>query len=511
MLAKAPRRSPAPPSKVAVMLPRIALEKINVHLAGRLVLRDITWSLAAGEHWAFVGPNGSGKSTLLRVIAGAQWIDYDGGRRTYSPDGLRPDVVARAATWIRHVSAEQHERYARLDLPVTGRTIVESGCENSVYVHRPLEGSEARRVDALIDRFDLGPFAERPLRELSSGQLRRLLIARALVREPRVLILDEFINGLDQRARREILAFINSISTSVALIVASHRTDDVPHAVTHTASVRDGGLDATRAGSPRDRRPAHPPSDARPDKQPTVLVARSGPVLVSIGRANVYRGETLVLRDVNWQLRRGEHTAIRGANGAGKTTFAGLIAGTIPAARGAEIVRFGRTEPFDIWQLKEQVAHVSDDLQIAYDRGETVEAVIASGFPSSIGLFVQPTAAQRAAVGELIERIGLESLRGRAFTQLSFGERRKVLIARSLVRRPAIFLLDEIWNGLDGAFRAALRTLLEDMTAQGTTLVAIAHDEDDDIVALTTRVCTIENGTIREQPRARGAGGLGAG
>jgi molybdate transport system ATP-binding protein len=477
--------------------PLISLDGINVHLGNRHVLKNVSWSLRAGEHWAFVGPNGSGKSTLLRVIAGTQWIDYDGAARRYSPDGVRIEAVARAATWIRHVSAEQYERYARLDLAITGRALIESGFDDSVYVAGALDERQRERVDELVEHFGLGGFDAQPLRELSSGQLRRLLIARALVREPRVLILDECTNGLDRPARREVLAFLDRLSAEVTLIVASHRRDDYPAAVTHTAVVRDGTV-ALSAGGPSERRPAHQAHPARRTAPPSDADA---PVLVRFGHADVYRGDRLVLRDVNWELRRGQHTAIRGANGAGKTTFAGLIAGTIAPATGAEVVRFGRTEPFDIWTLKEKIAHVSDDLQTAYDRGETVEDVVASGFPASIGLFTTPTAEQRRAVSELVERIGLDNLCGRAFTKLSFGERRKILIARALVRRPAIFILDEIWNGLDADFRRALRLLLANMTASGTTLVAIAHDEDDDIVALTPRVCTIENGAVREERR----------
>jgi ABC-type molybdenum transport system ATPase subunit/photorepair protein PhrA len=175
-----------------------------------------------------------------------------------------------------------------------------------------------------------------------------------------------------------------------------------------------------------------------------------------------------------------------------------LIAGTISAATGAGIVRFGAVGPFDVWRLKARIALVSDDLQIAYDQSETVEAVIASGFSSSIGLFREPTLEQETAVAELISRIGLESLRGRTFTQLSFGERRKVLIARSLVRRPDVYVLDEVWNGLDAVFRRDLHALLAEMADAGTTFVFIAHEEDDEIAALTQRSCTIENGAIQE-------------
>jgi ABC-type molybdenum transport system ATPase subunit/photorepair protein PhrA len=222
----------------------------------------------------------------------------------------------------------------------------------------------------------------------------------------------------------------------------------------------------------------------------------TGEPLIRVRHADLYRAETLVLRDVCWELERGGHTAIRGENGSGKSTLAMFLAGTLAAANGADVVRFGQRGPFNVWELKRRVALVSDDLQIAYDRAETVEAVIASGFPASIGLFVEPSAEQRAAVAACIERLGLQPLRGRPLTQLSFGERRKVLIARSLVRTPELLILDETWNGLDSAFRAALIALLGDMTARGTTLVTIAHDDDEAVAALVTRTCTIAAGHL---------------
>ena len=414
------------------LIPLVALNDMHVHLGERHVLRGITWTLERGTHWGFVGPNGSGKSTLLRVIAGTQWIDYDGGTRTYSSDGVNHDAVGRAKTWIRFVSAEQHERYARLDLALPGRSIVESGFHDSVYVGRQLESAASERVNALIDELALGPFADRPLREMSSGQFGRLLIARALVREPLMLVLDEFTNGLDRTARRDVTASLDRIARSVTLVIASHRSTDFPAAITHSATMSDGRLQSIQSGRPVLRQAAVPALLPTRRAQPAEL-------LIDIRAADVYRGKTLVLRNIDWQLRRGEHTAIRGANGSGKSTFAGLVAGTISAATGARIVRFGATEPFDIWDLKKRIAHVSDDLQIAYDQHETVEAVIASGFSSSIGLFSEANAQQLATVDELIERIEIEALRGRSFAALSFGERAQGAY-RSQPRPPARYL-----------------------------------------------------------------------
>jgi ABC-type molybdenum transport system ATPase subunit/photorepair protein PhrA len=227
-------------------------------------------------------------------------------------------------------------------------------------------------------------------------------------------------------------------------------------------------------------------------------------VLVAIRGADVYREETLVLRGVTWSIRRGEHTAIHGANGSGKSTFAELIAGTLPAAYGAEIERFGEHGPFDVRELRRRIAHVSDALQIAYDANPTVERAIASGFTASIGTIESPSDEQRAAVAAIVHRLGLEALCGRRFRTLSFGERRKVLLARGLVARPELLILDEVWGGLDAAFRAALLPLLDELAAAGTTLLAISHHEDD-VPALVRRAFIVADGGVRELPlRAEG-------
>ncbi|MDB5026830.1 MAG: putative transporter, partial [Candidatus Eremiobacteraeota bacterium] len=168
--------------------PLIALERANVHLGGRPVLYDIDWRLERGQQWAIVGPNGSGKSTLLGVIRGDRWIDRDGGVRTYALDGeVQP--VSAAAPRIGYVSPELQERYTRLDLSFSGRTLIATGLHDSVYLPRGLNAAEHAQVDAIVERFGLDAIAGRPVNALSFGQLRALLVARALVRTPRVLVL----------------------------------------------------------------------------------------------------------------------------------------------------------------------------------------------------------------------------------------------------------------------------------------------------------------------------------
>jgi molybdate transport system ATP-binding protein len=469
--------------------PLIALARANVHLDGRLVLRDVSWQLESGRQWAFVGPNGSGKSTLLRVIRGDLWIDRDGGSRRYALDG-RPQSVAAAAPLIGYVSPELQERYARLDLALTGGTLVATGFSDALYLPGRLSPAQTERVAGVIARFGLEPLAQRAINTLSFGELRMLLIARALVRAPRVLVLDECTNGLDRRARTTLLRFLAAVADETHVVCASHRADELPASTTSYARLEAGRISEVGDGLPPARRRS--PSAAR---SPALAAPRDANLLFAIEGGDVYRGTTLVLRDVRWQISRGEHSAIRGANGAGKSTFAGLLAGTIPAAYGARVRRFGSSGPFDLWDLKRRVAHVSDALQTAYDVSPSVERVVASGFVSSIGVMHEPDIPQQRTVADLLRRLGLTHLAGRRFRMLSFGERRKVLIARGLVHRPELLILDEVWGGLDAAFRAELATLLHELAAGGTTLVIMSH-HDEDVPPFVRRVYAIEDGRL---------------
>jgi ABC-type molybdenum transport system ATPase subunit/photorepair protein PhrA len=230
-----------------------------------------------------------------------------------------------------------------------------------------------------------------------------------------------------------------------------------------------------------------------------------GAALVAVEGADVYRGETRVLREVAFAIRRGEHSVIRGSNGSGKSTFASLIAGTLPAAHGARVERFGSAGPFDLWELKRRIVLVSDALQTAYDAGPSVERVVASGFVASIGVMHEPDPHERSIVAGLLRRLRIEHLAGRRFLSLSFGERRKVLIARGLVYRPDLLILDEIWSGLDDGFRAHFAELLHELADGGMTLLIVSH-HDDDVPPFVRKVYDIASGRLTARGNGRRSG-----
>jgi molybdate transport system ATP-binding protein len=191
------------------------------------------------------------------------------------------------------------------------------------------------------------------------------------------------------------------------------------------------------------------------------------------------------LRDINLAIKSGEHWAVLGPNGAGKSTLLKLIVGDLHPAWGGRVRRFEFTSRNTIWEVKRRIGSVSPELQSNYRDNVTGLEAIASGFTSSIGVMLKPTRGQFAAAARLAERLGLRKLARKSVLAMSYGELRRVLIARALVHRPDLLICDEPYDGLDAAGRGQIAALLETVAASGTTLVLVTHHAGDLPVCLT--------------------------
>ena len=210
-------------------------------------------------------------------------------------------------------------------------------------------------------------------------------------------------------------------------------------------------------------------------------VARDSPaeassdVIIEIERGDVWLEERRALSGIDWRLMRGEHWLVRGSNGSGKSTFLRLLHGQVRPARGGSIRFPGIRNPHNVWNLRKQVAWVSPELQAGYWYPSTARQCIFSGFDSSIGQVRRMTAKETALVDELLDQFRLVDLAERNIRTLSYGQFRRVLIARAVVREPAILLLDEPWEGLDPENRNLVNRELRQIVARGTQLVSASH------------------------------------
>lgn len=459
--------------------PLVKLRGAAVTLGGHRVLDAIDWTLLPGESWAIFGANGSGKTTFLRLIAGLQW-PVPGSRNQRSYDfGEGPENHAVfARRHIRLVGPELHDRYHRFNWNLKGRALIATGFFDSPILRFQPDDRQTQAIQDLADRLQIHSLLERRFLELSRGEQRKLLLARAVISTPRILLLDEICDGLDQSARDQLLGFIDELSeTGVQLVFATHRRHEIPQSVGKYCHLQGGHIsESGPLASLRDSAAVDVTVAARPDSQGRIASANGESTLIAITNADLYRGDKPVVTALNWNLRGGQNWLIRGDNGSGKSTVIKLLHADIRPALGGRISWFGMHSPVNVWELRQRLGLVSDELQSSYSDAVTVYQCVATGFFASIGRVPFLDAQHKRSIAEWLDILGLDGFASLNIHQLSYGQFRRVLIARALVQRPDALLLDEPMSGMDGGSTALIWSLLEHLSDEGTRIVMASHE-----------------------------------
>jgi molybdate transport system ATP-binding protein len=474
------------------------LHAVSVRRGDTWVLRDISWRLRPGQRWALLGDNGAGKTQLLKLLSGDVWPTPGGGAapngdgRHYRV-GREPVELIDAKRRVAYVGAELQDKYARYGWNLRVRDLVATGLHHTDLLLLPVTPLQARRVTATLRLCGLRRHAAREFLSLSYGQKRLALLARALVQDPDWLLLDEFYNGLDADYRRRIDAALDAaMRRGQSWVATAHRAGDVPRGTRCMLELAEGRVHAVkcirpsdlarlmeRAGeSPRQRAQARKSVRAAKPPRARKVAASSAPVLLRLSRVDLYVDYRLVLRDLDWQLRRGEHWAVYGANGAGKSSFLKLLYGDLSPSLGGQIERAGFAKGTPMAEWKRYVGYVSPELQSDYAVNVSVLDLVASGRYASIGLVDEATAEDRRVAACWLRFFGLLSVAKRRPRELSYGQLRRALIARAMAADARILLLDEPLTGLDPAQRAIMKRLLKRLMKQLTLIVAVHHAED---------------------------------
>ena len=480
---------------IAPSSPLVELKRVAVAYGGNRVLHEIDWTLNPGENWAIVGPNGSGKSTLLKVICGEVWpTPVAGGVRTYGfGDSATPSPIG-IQQHVALVSAEQQTKYQRSDWNLAVWQVVYTGLRGTDLIYGVPEPEDRQRVLDMMALFGIELCADVPFKVLSQGNLRKVLLARAMIRRPKVLICDEIGVGLDPPTRTELFERIQQSALSgTQVIMVSHRHEDWIDAITHVLELRNGRiLSAGPIAEVRRSRLPGTSSFAMSVGSRTEHVVRGNmdrePVIELVNAdVAVDAGRIVVLRDISWTVHRGDHWFITGPNGAGKTTLLKLLLGEWHVSQGGSLVRFGDRTLRSVWEIKKNIGYVSPEFQSRYSVGLSAREVVATGYSASVGWLQQTTQAQQNRVSELIDLFGLAELGDRSILEMSYGQARKVLIARAMVTQPRLLLLDEVFDGLDAEFRASVGRVLAEHAAS-TTVVLVSHYEEDCLDFMTHRL-----------------------
>ena len=524
--------------------PFITLEHVTLRLPNRLILEDSSWRVQADEQWAILGPNGSGKTTLVRSLWGG--VPLRSGKMAFdflgsgSQDGDFPPLEA-----IGYVSLEMHQRlmeqeelqeefraYAEKEGEgTTAREVVFSG----ILAGRPLRQEDETRLSEVSLLLEISQILSRPIRSLSTGETRKIIIARALMKSPRLLILDEPFEGLDEKGRDLLARSINGLMTGpMRVILVAHRLEEVVPNITHVLLVKGGRLFlqgpkeevltsenlsqlygcSLRLGKNNGTYFLNYGEEESTSKElPGEYregFSEESEGLIEIRDTTVRYGDLVVLDRVNWAMGRGENWAILGPNGAGKSTLVKLILGENLQAYANPIFLFGQRKGSgeSIWDIKKRIGVVSSELQVQYRKRISAFEVIVSGFYDTIGLYQAPTSTQQEVASRWVDFLDIKELAKEPFNQLSFGQRRMILLARAMVKSPVLLIADEPCHGLDVPNRIKILRVLEKIGRTNTRLLYIT-DRSEEILNCITHVLRLDMGKVVQQGRKEEVVGAG--
>ena len=485
----------------------ISLNNVSVTIEGRTILSDITWQLGKGENWAFIGGNGAGKSTLLRLIRGELWPDQgDSGKRIYNLDGNPGESPIGIKKRIALVSAELQDAYHRHQWNISGRDVVYTGFFDSAWLHQEPTEKQKDSTQQLLHELKLDNLAVKNFLEMSRGEARQILIARALIGRPDILALDEPCDGLDASSGSKLLQMAETVASSgIPVLYATHRISEFIPSITHVLIISNGKIvEQGKRNYALKMASLHPAfgQDFTDKPKPAAGRYKRGRLLITIRHSNVFLGRKKILRDISWEMRKGEHWAIIGRNGAGKSTMLKLIAGDIYPALGGEINRSGGKGSKIIRNFRKNTGIVSPELQRDYSYNISGLDVVMSGFFSSIGLYDKITPGQKKKALHWIAFFQLQHLSGKRMSEMSYGEQRKILIARAVVSSPDILILDEPCSGLDQYSRSHFLAFIEQAAQSGVSLIMSTHYMDE-IPSSITHMMIIDEGRIIAQGKKR--------
>ncbi len=227
--------------------------------------------------------------------------------------------------------------------------------------------------------------------------------------------------------------------------------------------------------------------------------------ILQVSGLRVVRGRTEILRGVDWRVRRGEHWVILGPNGCGKTSLLKSITGYLSPSSG-EISLLGKVYGEADWRdLRLRVGIVTSALQASIPPAETALETVVSGRYAQLDLWAHPSRAEKAEARGLLAFVGCASIASREWVYLSQGERQRILIARALMARPRLLILDEPCAGLDPVAREQFLRFLERTARRraGPPLVLVTHHAEEIMPAFTHALLLREGRVFASGPRTK--------
>ena len=443
------------------------------------VLHDISFELNVGDCLAILGPMGAGKTTLAKALAGRLFrtgqVHFSSNRENKRSFVLLVEQQHRFTNRSNTQDFYYQQRFNSAD------------SQDSYTLTELLAHEDSSKVEYWLRFFHLDTCIDKPLLQLSNGENKRLQLVKSVLRQPDWLILDNPFLGLDITGRQILSDCLDALSALGISFILVNSPSELPRCVNRVILLDQGEIvwDGPRQNYEAQQSQVELSSYSKEvllnlmqDSEPFVDFKMA----VGMRNVSISYGDKLILSKVHWQVNRGERWALSGSNGAGKSTLLSLITADNPQAYAQDLVLFDkkRGSGESIWDIKKQIGFVSPELHAYFRESGTVFTVVASGLFDTMGLFKKVTDLQAIRIERWLDVLGILYLRECLFQQISAGEQRMVLLARALVKNPALLVLDEPCQGLDTKQIHLVKLVLDFIANHSEmTLIYVSHFEQD--------------------------------
>ncbi len=424
------------------------------------IFEGLSWTWYLGECWAFCGPVASGKSAFLKIL--------DGTLRTVTGERNLSRSIHRVSFQenLGQFQASKYFYQQRFNFVEV---------QDSLKVREFL--TDAQTVDhqllqEVIDLLELGNLLDREVIALSTGQNRRLRIARALLKKPEILLIDDPFAGLDLLRRERLAGILQKLCEAGVHLGIVCRKEEIPACCTHVTHFDKEQIVSVSKSSPH--------SFQRQTLPEPFTGSSAGSPILELENISVQYGDKKILDKVSWTVKSGERWVLFGENGSGKSTLLSLVVGDHPQAYSNVVKLFGRNRGSgeSIWEVKKRIGFFSSEFQMYFPREISVWETIGTGFHD--GVYSRSLEhIERQKVSQILDCLSLAYLENRILTTLSAGEQRLVLLARALIKDPELVILDEPFQGFDWQTIERLKGVLEGLLQPTQTLILVTHDPQE--------------------------------
>jgi|GEM_PF-3406335 len=346
------------------------------------------------------------------------------------------------------------------------------------------EGGE--NTQEILDNLRIQELLNRKIHQLSHGEMKRFLIAQCLFKNPKIILLDNPLEGIDPK-NQIILenVFKDLLKKGISLIFFLHG-EKIPDFIDNVLYLK---AHSSMTFKPREwelKKPERLPFSI-PRSFPNPLTTESSPSqkdfkVIEMVNFSVRYGEVEAINNLNWTVYEGERWQVSGPNGSGKSTLLNILTGDHPQAYQENFKWMGkpRGSGESIWDIKKPIGFMSPEMLVFLPHDQNVFQILASGLFDTMGLFRKLKPDQEEIVQEMAELFEIESILKRSIRSLNHQDQRIILFARTFIKNPRILILDEPFQGLSPERMIHQKEMLEKfMMNEKKTLIFTSHKPKD--------------------------------